>query len=105
MPKYLYAYHGGSQPATPEEGEQVTKAWVDWIGGLGKAMIDVGNPTGPSRTLAPGGKVSDGGGSAAVTGYSIVEARDLDDAVKMAKGCPQLLAKGTIEVAQIVPLM
>lgn len=105
MPKYLYAYHGGSQPATPEEGEKVTKAWMDWVGGLGKSMIDVGNPTGPSKTLAPGGKVSNGGGSSAVSGYSIVEAKSLDDAIMMAKSCPQLAAQGTIEVAEIVPLM
>ena len=105
MPKYLLAYHGGMQPASPAEGEKVMKAWMDWIGGLGKAMVDAGNPTGPSRTLAPGGKVSDGGGNAAVTGYSILEAASLDEAVRLSKGCPQLLANGTVEVAEIMPVM
>jgi len=105
MPKYLYAYHGGNQPATPDEGEKVTKSWIDWVGSLGKSMVDVGNPTGPSKTVAPGGKLSNGGGAAAVTGYSIVEAKSLDDAIMMAKSCPQLAAQGTIEVAEIVPLM
>ena len=105
MPKFLYAYHGGSQPASPEEGEKVMKAWMDWIGGLGKAMVDVGNPTGPSKVVSAGGKTTSGGGANAVTGYSVVEAKSLDDAIKMAKDCPQLLAKGTIEVAELMPVM
>ena len=105
MTKYLFAYHGGSQPATPQEGEKVTKAWMDWIGGLGKAMVDPGNPTSSSKTVLPGGKISANGADHAVTGYSIVEAKSLDDAIKMAKDCPQLMAKGTVEVAEIMPIM
>lgn len=105
MTKYLFAYHGGSQPATPQEGEKVTKAWMDWIGGLGTAMVDPGNPTGSNKTILPGGKVSSNGADHAVTGYSIVEATSLDDAIKMAKDCPQLMAKGTVEVAEIMPIM
>ncbi|HVY51911.1 MAG TPA: hypothetical protein VHA07_10185 [Devosia sp.] len=105
MTKFLFAYHGGDQPASPAEGEKVTKAWMDWIGGLGKAMIDPGNPTAGSKTILPGGKVSSNGADHAVTGYSIVEAKSLDDAMKMAKSCPQLAANGTVEVAEIVPIM
>lgn len=105
MPKYLLAYHGGSAPSSPEEGEKVMKAWTDWIGGLGKAMVDVGNPTGSAKTLMPKGKVADGGGSDPITGYSILEAKSLDEAVTLSKGCPQLLANGTIEIAEITPVM
>jgi hypothetical protein len=105
MPKFLYAYHGGNQPATPAEGEKTMKAWMDWIGNLGKAMVDPGNPTSKSKMLSPGGKVVDGGGSNAVSGYSVVEAANLDAAIKMAKDCPQLAANGSIEVAEIVPAM
>jgi hypothetical protein len=105
MPKYLLAYHGGSQPATPEEGAKVTQSWRDWIAGLGDAIVDVGNPTGPAKMLAPNGGVTLGGGDAAVSGYTILQADTLDAAVGLAKGCPQLKANGMIQVAEIVPLM
>ena len=105
MTKFLLNYHGGSMPETPAEGEKVMKAWGDWMGGLGKALVDGGNPTGPAKTIAAGGKVSDGGGANPVTGYTILEAKSLDDAVKLAKGSPQLKANGSIEVSEIMVLM
>ncbi|MEO8883410.1 MAG: YciI family protein [Devosia sp.] len=105
MTKFLLVYHGGNAPSSKEEGEKVMAAWGQWIGGLGKALVDVGNPTGAAKTVAPGGKVSNGGGSNATTGYSILEAASLDAAVAAVKGCPQLAAGGTIEVAEITPVM
>ncbi|HEX4296407.1 MAG TPA: YciI family protein [Devosia sp.] len=105
MTKFLFSYHGGNPPSNPQEGEKTMKAWGDWMGGLGKALVEPGNPTGASKTVGSDGKISAGGGANAVTGYSIVEAKDLDAAVAMAKTCPQLAAKGTIEVAEITPVM
>ena len=104
MPKFLLVYHGGSMPSTPEEGEKVMKAWTDWIGATGKAMIDVGNPVGMSKTVASDGSVSNGGGSNPTMGYSILEAADIDSAAKLCKGCPQLSAGGSVELAEIIPM-
>jgi hypothetical protein len=105
MTKYLLSYHGGDQPSSKEDGEKVTKAWMDWMGGLGKALVEPGNPTTVAKTIDKSGKVSDGGGANPVTGYSVIEAKSLDDAVKLAKGCPQLKANGTIEVSEIMVIM
>ena len=104
MPKYLFVYHGGDQPSSKEEGEKTMKAWMDWFGEAGKAMVDAGNPTGNSRTVAPSGKVSKTNGTAA-TGYSILEAPDMQSALKAAGMCPQLKANGSVEVAEIMPVM
>ena len=104
MTKYLLNYHGGGMPETPAEGEKVMKAWNDWMGVLGKALVDGGNPTGPSRTITASGKVSDGGGANPSTGYSILEAKSLDDAVKLAKGCPIFISGGSVEVAELMPM-
>jgi len=93
MTKYLLTYHGGDQPSSKEEGERVTQSWIDWLGGLGKSVVEPGNPTTVAKTIAP------------VTGYTILEARSLDDAVKLAKGSPQLKANGSIEVSEIMVLM
>jgi hypothetical protein len=104
MPKYLFVYHGGDQPASKEEGDRVMADWNNWVSQAGKSMIDVGNPTGGNRTVAPNGSVGNGGANAA-TGYSILEAPDMDSALKAAKMCPQLKSNGSVEVAEIMPLM
>ena len=105
MTKFLLVYHGGNAPSSKEEGERVTQSWIDWLGGLGKSVVEPGNPTTVAKTIAPSGKVSDGGGANPVTGYTILEAKSLDDAVKLAKGSPQLKANGSIEVSEIMVLM
>ena len=105
MPKYLLGYHGGAMPQTPQEGEKVMAAWNTWIGGLGSRMVDAGNPIGAARTIAANGSVSEGGGANALTGYSVIEAASLDDAVKLAKSCPQLSSGGSVQVAETFEAM
>jgi hypothetical protein len=104
MTKYLLGYHGGGMPETPEEGDKVMKAWNSWMGTLGTALVDGGNPSGAAKTVAANGSVKDGGGANPLTGYSIIEAKDLDDAVRLSKGCPILLSGGSIEVAELMAM-
>ena len=102
MAKYVFAYHGGKMPETPEEGQKVMAAWSDWLQGMGSAVVDGGNPVGPSKTVSADG-VEDNGGSNPLSGYSIVEADSLETAVEMAKGCPVLKGgHGTVEVAEVM---
>ncbi len=104
MPKFMFAYHGGGMPETPEEGERVMAAWMSWMGGLGEAIVDGGNPVGMSSTLSVDG-LSDGGGANPLSGYTVVEAETLEAAAEMGKGCPILEGgKGTIEIAPIVEM-
>lgn len=105
MPKYLLAYHGGGMPQTPEEGAKVMEAWNAWMGGLGSALVDGGNPIGPARTIASGGTVTEGGGANPISGYSVIEAASLDEAVSLAKGCPQLMSGGSIQVGETFAAM
>lgn len=104
MTRYLLSYHGGKMPETKEEGDRVMKAWGDWMGALGAALADGGNPTSRSKTIAANGSVSDGGGANPVAGYTIIEASDLDAAVKLAKGCPQLASGGSVEVSELIAM-
>jgi hypothetical protein len=105
MTKYLLSYHGGDPPKDEAEGRRVTQSWRDWLEGMGNAVVTAGNPTTVAKTIAPSGKVSDGGGSNPVTGWTVLEAKSFDDAVKLAKGCPQLKANGSIEVSEVMELM
>jgi hypothetical protein len=98
MPNFVFAYHGGRKPESPEEGAQLMARWKDWLGGLGDAVINPGTPLGMSKTVSSSG-VSDDGGSNPLTGFSIVNADTMDAALEMAKACP-FVEMGTIEVAE-----
>ena len=103
MPKFLYVYHGGSKPDTPEEGQKVLAEWNAWFERLGAAVVDGGNPVGLSKTVKAG-QVTDDGGANPTSGYSIISATDIDDAAEKAKGCPIHKSDGSVEVAEIIEM-
>ena len=101
MPNYVFAYHGGGMPETPEEGQKVMAAWQAWYGGMSKALVDGGAPVGMSKTVTASG-VDDNGGSNPLSGYTVVKADTIEAACEIAKGCPILEGgNGTVEVAQV----
>lgn len=100
MPKYVLAYHGGSMPETDAEKAEVMQAWGQWMGGLGEALVDGGNPVGKSSTINSDGSVTADGGSNPLSGYSLLEADNEEAAIKAASGCPILKRGGTVEVAE-----
>ena len=104
MPKYVLAYHGGSMAESEAEQAAVMEAWMNWFGELGAAVLDGGAPTAMAKTIAADGSVSDGGGANPITGYSLIEATDLDDAVAKAGGCPVIASGGSIEVAETIDM-
>ncbi len=99
MSSYIFAYHGGKKPESPEEGAKHMAKWKAWVDGLGDAVVNPGTPLGMSKTVSSGG-VSDDGGPNPLVGFSIVKADSMDAALEMAKGCP-FLEMGTIEVAEV----
>jgi hypothetical protein len=105
MAKYLLSYHGGSLPATEEEGAKIMAAWVAWFEQLGKALLDPGNPVTQTTTVATDGSTSAGGGVNPVTGYSLLLADSLDDAVALTKSCPILSVGGNVEVSETFAIM
>jgi hypothetical protein len=97
MAKFVYIYTGGSVPESEEEGKKVMQAWMDWLGGMGDHVTDVGNPFGASKSV-------NGGATLGASGYSIVDAGSLDEATTHAKGCPVLAGGGNVEVYEAVAM-
>ena len=56
-----------------------------------------------SRAISPDGSVMDA--TSAPTGYSIIQADDLDAAVELAKGCPVLAGGASLLVSETLPVM
>jgi len=106
MAKYLLLYSGGSMPETEAEQASVMQAWGAWYGGLGSAVVDGGNPFTPSaKTISSNGSVTDGAAGSTDSGYSIIAADSLDEAVEMAKGCPVLQGGAKITVYETFEVM
>lgn len=104
MANYLLAYKGGSVPESDAERDAQIAAWGKWFQGLGEAVVDGGNPVGPSRLISDGGLVSDGAPSG-LTGYSVIAAEGLDAATELAKGCPVFAVGGSVEVYETFEVM
>ena len=105
MAKYVLAFHGGGMPETEAARATVMAEWGQWYQGLGAAVVDGGNPVGQAKTIASNGAVSSGGGANPVSGYSIISAEGIDDAVTKSKGCPILKSGGSIEVCETFDAM
>lgn len=104
MPDFMFAFHGGKMPETPEEGAKAMAAWEAWYKDLGDAVVNPGNPVGMSKTVASTG-VTDDGGANPLSGFTVVRADDIDAACKMAAGCPMVAdGSGTAEVAPIMEM-
>src|SRR5450631_2092437 len=104
MAKYLFVYHGGSRPQTKDAQAKAMAAWGEWFGSMGKAVINGGNPVGKSWTVKSNGSVAKDGGANPVSGYSLIEAKDQEEAVAKAKGCPILAGGGSVEVAEALDM-
>ncbi len=104
MPEFVFAYHGGKAPESPEEGKEVMAAWEAWFKNMGEAVVIPGAPVGMSKTVSATG-VADDGGANPISGYSVVKAADMGAATEMAKGCPMVVSgNGSVEVAEIMEM-
>jgi len=97
MAKFLFLYFGGNPPKSPEEGKRVMDAWMAWFGRVGDKVADGGAPLGPRKSVG-------GNAASAATGYSIVNAANLDEAITLTKGHPHLASGGSIEVCETMPI-
>lgn len=111
MSEYLFLYRGGERPASPQEGQQIMQKWVAWMEGLGAKghMKDRGHPLEQSGKVVKGPQkvVTDGPFAEAkdlVGGYTLIEAKDLAQAVELSKGCPIFERGGSVEVRPIMKM-
>lgn len=102
MAKYVLTYHGGEEPASEEEGERVMQTWLAWFKELGDRVVDAGAPIARAALVSADGSSADHGGPDQITGYSVITAASLDEAIDVAKSCPQLAANGTVEVGEAI---
>jgi hypothetical protein len=114
MAKFMYLFRSNATaqwPPSPEQMKQAMKKWMGWMDSLKKnGHIKTGG-----ERLDRTGKVVRGKATAvtdgpyvevkdSIQGYLLVEAKDIDQAVELSKGCPVLEGDGTVEIRPIVSM-
>jgi hypothetical protein len=114
MSEFVYLFRIGAAAqreamGTPEHAEQSMRVWLAWM----RELEAKGHLKNPGKPLEPQGKVVRGRQSAVtdgpyvevkdlVAGFTVIEARDLAQAVELAAGCPILEGEGSVEIRPIM---
>jgi hypothetical protein len=113
MSEFLYLYHEDESPRALEHMQEQLQKWAVWMKGLGEKghLKDPGQPLektgkfvkgmGASRTVTDGpfAETKD-----VIGGYTIIEAKDIAQAVELSTGCPILENGGTVEVRPVIKM-
>lgn len=114
MAKFMYLFRSNPsafQSISPEQMQQIVKKWMDWKDRLDKN----GHLRQPGERLDGSGKVVRGRTKTvtdgpfvevkdSIQGYLLLEARDMDQALELATGCPILDNDGTVEIRPFVSM-
>ena len=115
MPDFVYLFRATAEQSqaamgTPERAQQSMQAWLKWVDELNVNghLKDRGQPLDRGGKVVRGEKpmVTDGPfveTKDLVLGFMIVQARDMDQAVELSKGCP-MLAGGSVEIRPILAM-
>ncbi len=114
MASFMYLFRGNpaaGRSMSPEQMQQVVKKWMDWRNSLEKSghLKKVGERLDPNGKVVRGRDkaVTDGPFAEAkdiIGGYLVAEAKDIDQAVELAKGCPILETDGAVEIRPIMSI-
>lgn len=87
---------------SPEEMKKGMEPWNVWYKKCGKSIVDMGAPLGKGVCIDKKGAAKS---QSQVTGYTIVQAKDIDAAKAMVTDHPHfMIPKASIEVLEIMPM-
>lgn len=96
MNTYMFLYKGYVTP-TPEIG----KAWMDWFANVGDRMVDSGKPMSRGAEDSRNDVSTIEAGLESFTGYSIINADSMDDAIELAKTNPMITSVIVYELSRM----
>jgi len=87
---------------TPEQIKAGMAVWQAWYAKYGNAVTDLGSPLDNSTTVS-GGTAS--AGRSSITGYTVIQAASMGDAIAMMKDHPRFNMPGaTLDILESVPM-
>lgn len=106
MKKFILLYKGPAaspEMMTKEQGEASDSVWRSWSKKVGKALVDVGAPMTGGKAVVDDGSTEQ---ATDLNGYSIIEAENMDEVLKLVEGNPFLMDKTgefSVEVFELLP--
>lgn len=106
----MFLFRGGLQSESPEEMQNHMQKWFAWVEKLKKeGKYLAGEPLNPGGRTVTGAKktVTDGPfteGKDIIGGFFLVSAKSYDEAVTMAKDCPDYNYGGSVEVREVMKM-
>ena len=111
MSDFTFLYRGRDNNASPEQMQKTMEKWRAWFKQLGEQghLKDIGHPLESAGKVVRGTQksVTDGPFAEAkdvVGGFTLILARDLEQATELSKACPILEIGGSVEVRPIQAL-
>jgi hypothetical protein len=112
MTEFVYLYREATAPASPQAMQERMVKWLAWFRDLEQKghMVNLGQPlnrTGGGVVRDRKGSVTDGPYAETkdiVIGYTIIEAKDFEQAVELSTGCPLFDDEGLVEVRPVLKL-
>ena len=101
MKQFVLVYLGGNQPTDPEAAQKHFTKYTEWLSSLGESLVVPTIPLKDTHNISPGGEVREGG-SSAMSGFTILKADSIDEALSIAKECPFLEIGGSLEVSEMM---
>ena len=87
---------------SPEDMKKGMEPWNAWFKKCDKTIVDMGAPLGKGMHFT---KRASSKGKTEITGYTIVQAEDVEGVKAIIAGHPHfMLPKATIEVLEIMPM-
>jgi hypothetical protein len=80
------------------ERQSVTADWMVWLNKWSNNVVDQGNPFTPmAKNISSDGRINEGPIRSMASGYSVIKANSMDEAIRIAQSCPVL--KGGANIA------
>ena len=104
MAKYIFIYYDGNPLENELPSEKGIAEWTQWFQKLGDRIVDGGAPFN-ANGHSVGKTGTEPVSTWPATGYSIVTADSMEDAVSMTEGCPVFNTdEGVIRVYECAPM-
>lgn len=109
MKKFVFVLYGRVRPEDikKEDMKGVMDRWMAWFGKYKDHIVDGGNPLAAgAQSVTAKGVETIPADALPAKGYTIINAKDMGEAVKIAKECPALKDddQGEVRVYEAIPM-
>ncbi len=109
MKKFVFVYYGSVRhdDISKKDMKKVMAVWMKWFKSFEDKMVDGGNPFNDgAMSVTKDGSEEIAADMWPAKGYTIINAKDMKEATKIASGCPVLKddPDGTVRVYEAMPM-